>query len=286
MRRLAFLVLSLGVALGIVSAQTGGQITGEVKDQSGASVPDASVTVTNNATNVARTITTNSEGLYSFPALTPGMYQVKVVAQGFQAAVASDVQLQVQQTARMDFTLTVGQASQTIEVAANATLLATENTTVGTVIEEKRIMELPLNGRSFFSLVALSPNVTYGFVPAAQAAGRLGGTRGSLTIAVSGGRSTWENYTLDGITNTDIDFNTYILQPSVDALQEFKVQSGVYPAEFGRASGQVNVSTKPGTNEYHGTLSEFLRNDKLDARAYDFSSGMRSAANPSPAAAP
>ncbi len=286
MRRLDFVVLSLGVALSIASAQTGGQITGEVKDQSGASVPDASVTVTNNATNVARTITTNSEGLYSFPALTPGMYQVKVVAQGFQAAVASDVQLQVQQTARMDFTLTVGQASQTIEVAANSALLATENTTVGTVIEEKRIMELPLNGRSFFSLVALSPNVTYGFVPAAQAAGRLGGTRGSLTIAVSGGRSTWENYTLDGITNTDIDFNTYILQPSVDALQEFKVQSGVYPAEFGRASGQVNVSTKPGTNEYHGTLSEFLRNDKFDARAYDFASASRTAANPSPAAAP
>ena len=111
-------------------------------------------------------------------------------------------------------------------------------------------MELPLNGRSYFSLVALSPGVTTGFVPAAQAGGRLGGSRGALTIAVAGGRSTWENYTLDGITNTDIDFNTYILQPSVDALQEFKVQSGIYPAEFGRALGQINVATKPGTNEY------------------------------------
>ncbi len=286
MRKLDLVVGFFCFAFGIASAQTGGQITGEVKDQTGASIPDASVTVTNNATNVVRTTTTNSVGLYSFPALNPGMYQVKVVASGFQASVTNDIQLQVQQTARIDFALMVGQTNQTLEVVANAALLTTENTTVGTVIEEKRIMELPLNGRSFFSLVALSPNVTYGFVPAAQAGGRLGGTRGALTIAVSGGRSTWQNFTLDGITNTDIDFNTYILQPSVDALQEFKVQTGIYPAEFGRASGQVNVSTKPGTNEYHGTLSEFLRNDKLDARAYDFASATRTATNPSPSKAP
>jgi hypothetical protein len=103
---------------------------------------------------------------------------------------------------------------------------------------------------------------------------------------LAGARSTWENYTLDGITNTDIDFNSYILQPSVDAILEFKVQSGIYPAEFGRAAGQVNVSTKPGTNSYHGTLSEFLRNDKLDARSYDFSSASRSATNPSPLSQP
>ncbi|MEO8130664.1 MAG: carboxypeptidase-like regulatory domain-containing protein [Bryobacteraceae bacterium] len=238
------------------------------------------------ATNITRATTTNSEGLYSFPALNPGMYSVKVVAAGFQASVTNDIQLQVQQTARIDFALTVGQASQTLEVAASAAALTTDSASVGTVIEETRIKELPLNGRSFFSLVALSPNVTYGFVPAAQAGGRLGGSRGNLTIAISGGRSTWENFTLDGITNTDIDFNTYILQPSVDALQEFKVQSGTYPAEFGRAAGQVNVSTKPGTNEFHGTLFEFLRNDKLDARNYDFSSATRSATNPSPSKAP
>lgn len=286
MPRLALVFGMLVAGIVTMFAQTGGQITGEVKDQSGAMVPDATVTVTNAETNVARNTTTNSAGLYSFPSLTPGKYHVKVVASGFQAAITNDIELQVQQTARIDFSLTVGQATQTLEVAANAALLATENATVGTVIEEKRIMDLPLNGRSFFSLVALSPNVAYGFVPAAQAGGRLGGSRGNLTIAVSGGRSTWQNYTLDGVTNTDIDFNTYILQPSVDALQEFKVQSGVYPAEFGRAAGQVNVSTKPGTNEYHGTISEFLRNDKLDARTYDFASASRSATNPSPSAAP
>jgi hypothetical protein len=274
------------MAFAIASAQTGGTVTGEVKDQSGALVPNATITVTNTATNVARDTQTNSAGIYNFPGLIPGRYQVKAAAAGFQTAVTNDIELQVQQTARVDFALAVGQSTQTLEVAANAALLTTENATVGTVIEERRIMDLPLNGRSFFSLVALSPNVTYGFVPAAQASGRLGGSRGALTMSLTGARATWSNYTLDGITNTDIDFNTYILQPSVDALQEFKVQSGIYPAEFGRAAGQVNVSTKPGTNEFHGTLSEFLRNDKLDARAYDFSSASRSATNPSPPSAP
>ena len=286
MRRLPLLIGLLGLAFAIAFAQTGGQITGEVRDPSGALVPNAAVTVTNTATNVARSTETNTAGLYSFPDLTPGMYDVKVVAAGFATVVRTGIELQVQQAARVDFALAVGQAQQTIEVAANAALLATENATVGTVIEEARIMDLPLNGRNFFSLVALSPNVTYGFTAAAQASGRLGGSRGSLTIATAGSRSTWQNYTLDGITNTDVDFNTYILQPSVDALQEFKVQTGIYPAEFGREAGQVNVSTKPGTNEYHGTASEFLRNDKLDARDYDFSSATRSATNPSPASTP
>src|SRR6185436_8935193 len=186
-------------------------------------VPNAAVTATNTATNVPRTTQTNTSGIYDFPGLIPGTYQVKVTAGGFQTAITSNIELQVQQTARVDFSLSVGQASQTVEVAASAALLSTENATVGTVIEEKRIMELPLNGRNFFSLVALSPNVTYGFTPAAQAGARLGGQRASLTIATAGSRSTWQNYTLDGINNTDIDFNTYILQPSVDALQEFKV---------------------------------------------------------------
>src|SRR5215472_1290226 len=282
MRRLAETVGLLCFVCRAASAQTFGSIIGVVTDPSGALIPNASVTVTNTSTNVARATTSNTAGLYSFPDLVPGTYDVKVVATGFDTTVKPNILLQVQQTARVDFALNVGQATQTIEVAANTTLLSTENATVGTVIEEQRIMNLPLNGRSYFSLVALSPGVTTGFVPAAQAAGRLGGSRGALTIAVTVGRSTWENFTLDDITNTDINFNTYILQPSVDALQEFKVQSGVYPAEFGREAGQVNVSTKPGSNEFHGTASEFLRNDKLDARDYDFSSATRSATNPSP----
>jgi hypothetical protein len=272
----------LALLVATASAQTFGEITGEVRDPSGAVAQGAAVTATNTATDVSRSTVTNDSGVYGFPGLNPGPYAVKVAAAGFETAVRTNIELEVQQTARIDFTLTLGQASQTIEVSANSELLTTENATVGTVIEQERIVELPLNGRNFFSLVALSPNVNYGFAPAAQASGRLGGTRSTITMSLSGARATWSNYTLDGITNTDVDFNTYIMLPSVDALQEFKVQAGVYPAEFGRDAGQVNVSTKSGTNTYHGTLFDFLRNNVLDARPYDFLSSTRSAANPSP----
>src|SRR5215472_13254612 len=280
--RIGLICLSSGVLL----AQTAAEITGVVTDPSGAAVPNASVTATNSATNVARPTTTNSAGIYNFPDLTPGTYQVQVAAAGFETVVKTNIELQVQQVARVDFALAVGQATQTLTVTADAALLSTEDATVGTVIEQRRITELPLNGRNFFSLVALSPNVTYGFTPAQQASSRLGGSRSTLTMSLSGARATWSNYTLDGITNTDVDFNTYIVLPSVEALQEFKVQSGIYPAEFGRDAGQVNVSTRPGTNQYHGTAFEFLRNNRLDARPYDFSAATRSATNPSPKSNP
>ena len=112
--------------------------------------------------------------------------------------------------------------------------------------------------------------MTYGFTPAAQAAGRKGGPRAALTMSLPGARATWSNYTLDGITNTDVDFNTYIVLPSVDALQEFKVQTGIYPAEFGREAGQVNVSTKPRHQPVPRNRIRIPRNDTLDARNYDF----------------
>jgi hypothetical protein len=261
---------ALSLTIGIVRAQTAGEITGEVKDQSGAVAPNAAVTVTNIETSLSRETTTNSAGVYSFPNLVPGNYQVRVQASGFSSVVKTGIELQVQQTARVDFTLAVGQTTETIAVNASAELLTTDGATVGTVIEEKRITDLPLNGRSFFSLVQLVPGVTANFGAPAQAANREGGTRSQLTMSLAGSRATWNNYTLDGITNTDVNFNLYILLPSVDALQEFKVQSGIYPAEFGRELGQINVSTKPGTNAFHGTAFDFLRNDKLDAQAYDF----------------
>ncbi len=253
-----------------VHAQTLGTVTGEVKDATGANVAGAAITVRNTGTNGVRTVSTNEEGVYTVPALNPGMYDVKVEKPGFKTATRAAFELQVQQTARVDFVLEVGSVSETVEVSASAQLLTTENATVGTVIEERRITDLPLNGRNFLSLVALSPNVTYGFAQAAQAAGRQGGTRSNITMSLAGARSAWSNYTLDGITNTDINFNLYIVLPSVEALQEFKVQTGVYPAEFGRAAGQVNVSTKGGSNNFHGAAFEFLRNDKLDARPYFF----------------
>ena len=250
--------------------QTFGEITGEVRDAQGAVVPGADVSVTNVAQNVSRTTTTNEAGVYSFPALPPGKYNLRVTNPGFKTATRSDIELQVQQSARIDIELAVGQVSESVEVSASAALLSTENATVGTVIENKRIVELPLNGRNYLQLVSLAPNVSYGFGNAGQAGSRQGGERANQNIAVSGQRSYFNSFTLDGVNNTDPNFKTYVIQPSIDALQEFKVQSGIYPAEFGREATQINVSTKPGTNEYHGTLFEFLRNDKLDAKQYAF----------------
>jgi len=267
-----YLVMLMGLALpiGCALGQTAGEITGEVHDQSGAAAPNATVTVTNAGTNAARSTTTNDAGIYTFPSLVPGNYQVKVELQGFQPVVRTGIELQVQQTARVDFTLSIGQATQAIEVAGAAQLLTTENATVGTVIGQKSIEDLPLNGRNFLQLVALSPNVSYGFMAPNNEQRRQGGTRTDQNISIAGMRGTWNNYTLDGIANTDVNFNLYIQLPSVDALQEFKVQSGIYPAEFGREAGQINVSTKSGTNDYHGTVFEFLRNSDLDAKPYDF----------------
>lgn len=263
-------VLACFLLTASLSAQTFGSLTGDVKDASGSVVAGAAITVRNTATNGVRNATTNEDGVYSIPALVPGLYEVKAEKAGFKSATRPNVELQVQQAARVDFNLEIGQVSEVVEVSSRLPLLSTEDATVGSVIEQKRITELPLNGRNFFSLVGLSPNVNIGFNQAAQAAGRQGGTRSELTISIAGARSAWSNYTLDGITNTDINFNLYIVLPSVEALQEFKVQTGIYPAEFGRGAGQINVSTKGGSNQYHGALFEFLRNDKLDARPYFF----------------
>lgn len=253
-----------------VGGQTLGEIVGEVVDSSGAVVQGASVTVTNLATNATRSVQTNEAGLYSFPSLVPGMYRVRVEMKGFKTTTRTDIELQVQQSARINFAMEVGAVTEAVEVSGTAAMLATEDATVGTVIDNRRIVELPLNGRNFLQLVSLSPNVTFGFATPGQAGGRQGGDRTSQNISLMGMRGTWNRYSLDGVENTDVNFNLYVVLPSIDALQEFKVQSGIYPAEFGRAASQINVSTKSGGNVFHGSLFEFMRNDKLDAKQYDF----------------
>jgi hypothetical protein len=262
-----FLVLGLAVSS---RAQTFGEITGEIMDPTGGVVVGATVTVTNPQTNLTRQTTTNTAGNYAFPALLPGVYNVKAEGQGFRTEVRNRVELQVQQVARIDFQLRVGLVAETIEVAGGAPLLTTENATVGTVIENRSIVELPLNGRNFLQLVALSPNVNATFADGGAATSRQGGDRASQNFSVAGMRREFNYYTLDGVANTDVDFNTYAFLPSVDALQEFKVQTGVYSAEFGHEATQVNVSTKSGTNEYHGTLFDFIRNNDFDARPFGF----------------
>src|SRR6202011_4905153 len=130
----------------------------------------------------------------------------------------------------------------------------------------------PLNGRNFLQLVALSPNVNATFADGGAATSRQGGDRASQNFSVGGQRREFNYYTLDGVSDTEVDFNTYAFLPSIDALQEFKVQTGVYSAEFGREIAQGNVSTRSGTNSYHGTIFEFLRNNDLDARPFAFTS--------------
>ena len=257
-------------------AQTLGTITGEVKDQSDAAIPGATVTAQNVATNAVRVQQSNEAGVYTFPAMPPGTYQVKAELTGFKN-VQNAVELHVEETLRVDFKLELGTLTELTEVSAATTLIATSNATVGTIIENRRIVELPLNGRNYLSLIALSPNVSAGFAGPGQAGDRQGGSRANQQISISGQRREFNYYTLDGVDNTDVNFNTYIFLPSVDALEEFKVQTGVYSAEFGRAAGQMNVVTKSDSNAFHGTVFEFLRNDAFDARPYAFTAAQAEA---------
>src|SRR5256714_10586556 len=269
MRRMVFAASTWLILCATGFAQTLGTIAGEVRDASGALVPGVTLTVVNTATNATRATTSNDVGLFEFPALPPGPYTVKSELDGFRTATR-DVELQVQQTARVNFTLELGTLSEMATVAGVAPLVDTTNATVGTVIENRRIVELPLNGRNYLQLVALSPNVSAEFAGAGQAGTRQGGTRSTQQLSISGQRREFNYYTLDGVDNTDVNFNTYIFLPSVDALEELKVQTGVYSVAFGREASQVNVVTKSGTNSLHGTLFEFHRDDALDARPYAF----------------
>src|SRR5437899_5816183 len=215
--------------------------------------------------NQVRRATANETGNYSLPYLVPGTYDVRVESPGFKVATRKAVELQVGAVARMDFNLEVGEISQHVEVAGGAPLLSTETVALGTVIENRRIVDLPLNGRNYLQLVTLSPNVTTEG-GAGGAGGLQGGARSGTSLSIAGQRLEYNRYTLDGVENTDPNFNSYIIQPSVDALQEFKVQTGIYSAEFGRGASQINVTTKSGTNQYPGAAFEFLRNSAFHAR--------------------
>lgn len=273
-RKALILLLSALSIASLALAQTQGEITGVVTDETGAVLVGARISVTNPQTNFTRDVSTNSTGNYVFPALLPGIYRIEAAAPGFRTEVRNNVELQVEQIARIDFRLKLGAVTDSVEVKAGAPLLATEDATIGTVIENRRIVDLPLNGRNFLQLVALSPNVSASYDSGGGAPGRLGGDRSTQQLSVAGGRQEFTYFTLDGVDNTDVDFNTYVFLPSIDALQEFKVQTGVYSAEFGRETAQVNVSTKSGTNEYHGAAFEFLRNSAFDARPYAFTSSV------------
>ena len=259
--------LSLFTACLIYAQGPTGQITGIVTDPSGSAIPSASVSLSNAATGATRTAQTNLSGLYSFPALPPATYTLSVEAQGFGKQLRSAVTIQVQQVARVDFQLTVGSVAQSLDVTASAPLLSTDDATVGQVIENKRIVDLPLNGRNYLQLTALAPGVSNTSSPT-SATSFQGGLRAQQSITVNGQRNTFDHFTLDGIENTDPNFNTYILLPSLDALDEFKVQAATYPADYGFGVIQVNVTTRSGSNSFHGSGFEFVRNSWFDAKNF------------------
>jgi len=263
-----FLVFLLLAASMPVWAQTFGEVTGTVTDSSGAAVAGTTVTLLNAATNQTRKVDTNDVGNYTIPFVPPGLYEVRVQKGGFKSSLRNDVRVQVADSVRVNFTIEIGNVTETLEVKGDSQLLAAENASVGTVIDNRRIVELPLNGRNYLQMVALSPNVSAEQGAGGEASARKGGTRTEKSISVAGSRNQFNHYTLDGLENTDMSYNLYALQPSIDALQEFKIETGVYSAEFGRGAVQINVATKAGSNEYHGSAFAFIRNNNFDAKEY------------------
>ena len=269
-RTIVRLFIAGALSASAMFGQTLGEITGRITDASSAGIPGATITLTNINTNSVRTTSSTDSGDYTLPSVAPGSYSLKTEHPGFTTASSKNLEVQVQQTVRLDISLQVGQISESVEVSALADLLQAENASVGTVIENKGVTELPLNGRNYLGLVALAANVNTLSSASGQAGSREGGDRASQSISAGGQRIMFDYFTLDGVNNTDPDFNTYITLPSIDAIQEFKVQTGIYPAEFGHEATQINVLTKSGGNAYHGALFEFVRNDKFDAVGYAF----------------
>lgn len=249
---------------GIVFAQAGatGTIVGTVTDNTGAVVPKATVEIVNAGTGSTKTVETSDAGTFTVPYLAPGTYTVSVQAQGFQKATAQHVELTVAQTARVDVGLKPGSVSETVEVQASAVALDTDSSAVTQLISQKQVEQLPLNGRNFLNLLFIGAG-------AVQTNGEQGQMRQGEgnAISINGGRPTSNNYTLDGLINTDLALNTPAVILSQDAIQEFKVQSETYSAEYGFSANQVNIVSKSGTNDLHGTGFYFGRNDAFDAKA-------------------
>ncbi len=261
------LALILGLA-GTAGAQvTAGTIVGTVSDPGGV-VPAAAVTVRNVNRGTASTFTTDGDGSYTAPFLPPGTYTVEVEVAGFKKWIREGVALEVNQRARVDVLLEVGTVEETTMVVATAPLLRTESSEVGATIQERAIRELPLNARNFAALVYLVPGVTPG-----QAGENLSGAstfnpRGASNFNALGHQANANAWLIDGIDNNEYTFNTVIVTPSVESVREFKVLTGVFSAEFGRGAGVVSVSTKSGSNMLHGTVFEFYRDERFDARNY------------------
>ena len=264
-----FLLGALVLASPAWTQTQNGEIKGVITDDGGSRIPKATVTATNQRTQIYRTVESTDSGDYVISNLQPGVYRVAVAKPGFQKGLSEEVTLNVNQTVTLDVQLRVGTVTETVNVAAEGALLEAATAQLGTVITEEKIVDLPLNARNFSELVTLTPGaipVSVGENSSPLFVAKVGQ---SYFPAVNGQTNRSNSFTLDGVYNNGNYGGTYAVAPNIDALSQFKVQSHSDQAEFGGVTGGiVNVVTKSGTNEFHGTAYEFLRNDALDARGF------------------
>jgi len=258
---LLLLFLFVATPFSLAQSFTGG-ITGTVRNANGEVVPNAEITITQTQTGKVVTVVANGEGYYVSPPLVVGDYRVEARVEGFRRAVRTGIKLQIQQVLMVDFALEVGAVTETIEVTTQAPVLETTSSVLGKVVDNRRILDLPLNTRNVYSLIYLTPGV----------AGGIGNNYNSLSYSVNGARPTMMDTVIDGVTASFPTVNGFTgisVFPSVDAIQEFKVMGATYPAEFGRSLGSVlNVVFKSGTNQFHGSAYEFLRNSVFDSNNF------------------
>lgn len=256
-------------AVPIAAQTTSTEIVGLVTDSSGAAVPAARVTITRAATQQSQSRESSASGEFSFPLIEIGEYVVKVEKQGFRSRTVTGLHIETQQKARVNFVLEPGAVTETVEVVAAAVALATENAAVGQVIENKRVVDLPLNGRNMIHLAVMVPGVQFGNRSGADGQGGFPIPGVGMAVIANGQREGHQSITLDGVESVAPLYNVSSFTPSIDAIEEFKVQTGSYSAEFGQSSGaRIEVALKSGTNQLHGTVFEFLRNDAFDAENY------------------
>lgn len=264
----AFFLIALAVFSGSLFAQTTfGSVTGVVTDATAAPTPGAQVTLTNLDTAEKRVMTTGNEGIYQFVNLTPGRYRLDIEKTGFKRVTREPVVVEVQSTVRIDISLQVGEVTETVEVAAATPLLQPETSSLGQVVEQRKVNELPLNGRNVMSLVALVPSV----VPQGQSMQNPNGTNPFAwgNFQIGGGMANQSLTLLDGASVNGGYLNITALVPTQDSVQEFKVQTNNLSAEFGRfAGGVINMTTRSGSNDIHGSAWEFLRNKDLNANNF------------------
>ena len=262
------LLVSIGVLFcGGAWAQTA-EITGLITDPNGAAVPGAAVTARNVATDINTETVTNGQGYYTLPSLHPGQYEISVQKTGFRTTTRPAVKLDVSQVARIDLSLTVGEVRESVTVSGEAPILASETATVQQVITSQKIVDLPLNGRDFTQLTTLVPGaISRGTNSSMQAP----------SLSINGSRTSKTVFMIDGANVSSQYFDVASIVPSVDAIQEFSVQSNSFAAEYGQGTAIINASLRSGTNQVHGTAFEFLRNQVLDARNFFNTTGIRPA---------